>query len=178
MLRKISTVITLFVFAISVQAQIFTMKTNALMDCMMAPNVELSLTTTGRTAISASVFGTNKPWGKDIKLLGVSPMYKYWLGGRAMDGYYLGIGATYANYDITWSRNIYNGETAGVGLLFGYDVYLSKRVNLEFHAGCGAYYYRNHRYYVNDEYTSRFYNEKGITIMPMNVGITIGYIFN
>jgi len=178
MLRKLYIIISLFLLSISLQAQVITVHTNALMDCLATPNLDFSLSTGSRSAISASVFGNYKPWGANMKMLGLAPAYKYWLGGRALDGYYLGFGATYLNYDIRGNGMRYNGETAGLGILFGYDIYLSKRLNLELHAGCGTYYYRQQRSPKSLDYERPSYKEKGVSILPMNVGISIGYIIN
>lgn len=178
MRRLAVSILLLTLTTIACNAQIFSAKTNVLMDALAVPNIDLSLTTGGRTAISASVFGSHKPYGKDAKFLGAGAEYRYWISGRSHTGVFFGLALTGLSYDITWGRHIYNGDAAILGPTFGYDIYLAKHVTLDLHGGCGAAYYRHHRYYVGDNYNYHNYNHHGTTVMPFNVGVSLVYIFN
>ena len=65
-----------------VQAQLLAVKTNALMDVATVPNLGLEIITGGKTSIVASVYGTSSFWGKNVKLIGVKPEFRYWFNGR------------------------------------------------------------------------------------------------
>lgn len=63
-------------FILRAQAQQVAVKTNALMWGLMSPNLGCELVTGERTSVELSVFGNYKPFGKDMKMIGVQPEYR------------------------------------------------------------------------------------------------------
>lgn len=115
-------------------------------------------------------------------MIGLMPEYRYWFNGRPMTREFVGISALGTSYDITWGDNIYQGDAAGAGVTFGYALNLSKRLNVEFHGGFGAVYFKQKQYYKNDnleDYTdgTAQANATGYKLLPIKIGVSISYIF-
>lgn len=157
-------------------AQLLAFKTDALMDVMATPNLNIELVTGGKTSINASVFGNHKPWNQDMKMIGFMPEIRYWFNGRPLTREFVGLSAVAANYDITWGKERYDGDALGLGLTFGYAFYLSRHFSLECHAGTALMHYRHTHSYVGDLTRVNAYNAKGYTFIPYKVGISFIYI--
>lgn len=164
--------------AADMRAQLLAVKTNALLDVAMVPNLGLEVITGGKTSLNASVFGTTKVWGKDVQLAAVVPEFRYWFNGRPMTREYIGVSATFATYDITWGGQRYKGDAYAGALTFGYDFYLGPHWSLECHAGFGLYYYDQQNYYVGDRIRDKAYNSRGLYLLPYNIGVTFAWIIN
>ncbi len=157
-------------------AQLLALKTDALMDCAMTPNLNIELVTGGKTSINATVFGNYKPWKKEVKMVGVMPEFRYWFNGRPLTREFIGLSALGACYDITWGGERYKGDAAGVGLTFGYAFYLSRHWTLECHGGLGAVYYTHTHSYVKDHYAENVHNAHGYSLIPYKIGVSFVYI--
>ena len=77
----LSTIITVAVTA-GLKAQLLALKTDALWDGLMTPNLGMEIVTGNKTSFGLSVFGNYKPWGMDMKMVGAIPEFRYWFGGR------------------------------------------------------------------------------------------------
>lgn len=174
-MRFISIIILFVASSLTMNAQLISVKTNALQDVLMTPNLGVDLVVGERTSVGVSVLGNYKPYGKEMKMIGVTPELRYWLG-RPMSKFFVGISGLAAVYDITTDGKVYKGDAFGGGLTFGYDFYLSQHWSMELHGGCGAAYYTHHRYYVGDNYISKKHNEHGYALVPYNVGLSFIYI--
>lgn len=163
-------------FGAGLKAQMLALKTDALWDCALTPNLTAELVTGGKTSLCISVFGNRKPWGLDMKMLGVIPEFRYWFNGRPMVREFIGIAPVVAGYDITWDNEVYKGDAYGAGLTFGYAFCLSTRWNLELHAGVGCVYYDHKHYYVTDMYTENRRTAHGYSFIPYKVGVSFAYI--
>ena len=100
----------------TIQAQKIAVKTDALMLAAMTPNVGGELIVGERTSVCLSGFANSKPWGKDIKMVGVIPELRYWFNGRPLIRQYIGIAALGTHYDITWEEDMYQGDALGAGI--------------------------------------------------------------
>ena len=177
-----------------VHAQQVAIKTNGLMWLAMMPNAACEFVAGERSTVDLSVFGAVNIYGKEAKILGVAPEYRYWFNGRPMTREYVGIAAMGTTYDITWGNKVYQGDAGGLGLTFGYVLNfanignegkfkklreLGKRLNVEFTAGCGLVYFQQKQYYVGDsfdDYTgtgSVQANANGYKILPLKLGVSI-----
>lgn len=169
-------------FILRAQAQQVAVKTNALMWGLMSPNLGCELVTGERTSVELSVFGNYKPFGKDMKMIGVQPEYRYWFNGRPMTREYIGIAALGVSYDITWKGHVYNGDAAGIGLTMGYSLNIKKRFNIEFYGGFGAIYFRQKQYYAGDNFedfesnSEKRANAYGYKLLPIKLGVSLSYI--
>lgn len=179
-MRRLFTLFTILLLsasAIQLHAQLISVKTNALMDALTIVNGDISITTGNRTAISASVFGSQSVLGNQVKMWGVKPEFRYWISGRAHTGYFVGLSAVGASYNINWKKEIYKGDAFGGGVTIGYDFYLTKHFTLDVHGGFGAVYYRHQFYYEGDKVLKEDFKEHGLASIPYDLGVSIVYIF-
>lgn len=165
-----------------VHAQQVAIKTNGLMWLAMMPNAACEFVAGERSTVDLSVFGAVNIYGKEAKILGVAPEYRYWFNGRPMTREYVGIAAMGTTYDITWGRKVYQGDAGGLGLTLGYVMNLSKRLNVEFTGGCGLVYFQQKQYYVNDSFDDYIgaggvqANANGYKILPLKLGVSVTWI--
>ena len=164
------------------QAQKIAVKTDALLLATMTPNLGGELIVGERTSVCLSAFTSNKPWGKDIKVTGVTPEVRYWFNGRPLIRQYVGIAALGAHYDITWEENMYQGDALGAGISFGHAWRLGRRIAIECYASCGAVYFIHKHYNINDnfedyeQFKDAHSKVTGIKFMPTKIGVSFTYI--
>ncbi len=176
-MKKTLVVILLMMTSMAVNAQMLALKTNALMDVAMIPNLGLEVATGNRTSLCANGFVSWNIYGMKAKTYGFIPEFRYWLSGNTFSKLFIGAGATLAHYDLTAAGTNYYGSTYGVGLNVGYDKWLSKRFSVEFHAGVGMYYFHHARTGEHDILPDNIeYNASGWTVLPYNIGISFVYI--
>lgn len=176
-MKKILVVLMLVMAIMPVKAQMLALKTNALMDVAMVPNIGLEIATGNKTSLCANGFASWNIYGMKAKTYGFIPEFRYWLSGNTFSKLFLGVGATLAHYDIDISENNYNGSTYGAGLNIGYDYWLSDHFSVEFHGGVGMYYYHHARTGKNDILPeNQAYNDRGWTVLPYQLGISFVYI--
>ena len=165
-----------------VHAQQVAIKTNGLMWLAMMPNAACEFVAGERSTVDLSAFGAVNIYGKEAKILGVAPEYRYWFNGRPMTREYVGIAAMGTTYDITWGRKVFQGDAGGLGLTLGYVMNLSKRLNVEFTGGCGLVYFQQKQYYVNDSFDDYIgaggvqANANGYKILPLKLGVSVTWI--
>lgn len=184
MLKKVFLAILITLLTLTdVRAQMLAASTELSSDLLMMPSLGFEMVTGERTTLGISVLGTNKPWGKDVKAIALQPELRYYFSGRPMNHEFIGFGALASNYDITWAGKIYEGSSIGGGLIFGYVLALSKRINLDFHAGFAAIFYRQKEYFVGDHYDTEYptdgvisTNAHGYTLLPTRIGVSLTYM--
>lgn len=166
----------------NISAQQVAVKTNGLMWLGTVPNLGCEIVTGERTSLDLSAFVGYKPYGKDIKIVGCQPEFRYWFNGRPMVREYVGISALAASYNIKWGEKRYNGDAGGVGLTVGYSLHIMKRMNLEFYGGFGVVLFRHKQYNIYDnldDYTADGLgkvNAHGYKLLPTKLGVSISYI--
>ncbi len=176
-MKKILVVILLMTTSMAVKAQILALKTNALMDVAMLPNLGVEIATGNRTSLCANGFASWNIYGMKAKTYGFIPEFRYWLSGNTFSKLFVGAGGTFVHYDLTTGGTNYYGSTYGFGVNVGYDYWLSKRISMEFHAGVGMYYYHHARTGKDDvPVENPPYNASGWTVLPYNIGISFVYI--
>lgn len=165
-----------------VRAQHLAIKTNALMDVALVPNVGLEVVTGEHSSVDVSVFGSHKPYGLHCTLLGLQPEYRFWFNGRPMVREYVGFSALLTTYDIGLGKQVYNGDAAGIGITGGYAFMIGKRWNLELCGGFGALVFHQKQYHSGDNYDDYFVDEAtkanawGYKLFPIKLGVTFSYI--
>lgn len=180
--KYIATILLLFCCTSMLHAQKIAVKTDALLLGTMTPNLGGELIVGERTSVCLTAFGNNKPWGKDIKMMGIVPELRYWFNGRPLIRQYIGIAALGTHYDITWKEDMYQGDALGAGISFGHVWRLGRRIAVECYASCGAVYFKHKHYNVNDnfedyeQFEDAHNNVTGIKIMPTKIGISFTYI--
>lgn len=182
-MKKLLIVFLLTVAQLPLFAQKLAVGTNVLMDALMIPNLGAEVVVGERSVVGVHGFGTYHPWGKDVRLLGVQPEYRYFFSGRPMNSFFVGVGGLAISYDITWSGKVYDGNAVGGGLTFGYVMPLTHRANLEFYSGFGAVVYHHKEYFEGDFYDTDYSiggqlhaNAQGYFLLPTRFGVSLTYI--
>lgn len=182
LLRKVSFII-IMLFAMSVaKAQMLAVNTDVAMDGLMAPNLGLELTVGNQSTLSLNGLISHKPWGKTAQVAALQPEYRYYLSGRPMDRFFLGLGGIAAVYDVNIKDKRYDGYCAGGGLTFGYVLPLTERLSVDFHAGFGVTRYKQKEYYLGDDFDNEYSldgnqrsNASGFRYMPTRIGVSLSY---
>lgn len=165
------------------RAQMISANMDALWLATMSPNLGFELVVSERSTISLNGLVMSKPLGKDVKFYGLQPEYRYYFSGRPMYHEFIGVGAVGATYDITWKGKVYDGTAMGAGLTFGYVLPLTRRLNVDFHAGFGFVYYKQKEYFEGDQYDVDYVidnaqraNASGLLLLPTRIGVSLTYI--
>lgn len=180
-MKKLLLVILITFCGISAKAQMLAVNTDMLLDVMMTPNAGVEVVVGERTTLGGHIFGNYKPWGKDVKMVGVQPEYRYFFSGRPLHKFFVGAAGLIANYDITWKGKVYDGVSFGAGLTFGYVINLNNRWNIDCHAGFGAIAYKQKEYYEGDNRNEAtgglgYRNANGYYLLPTRIGVSLSYI--
>lgn len=164
----------------NVQAQQIALKTNALLWAALSPNLSCEIVAGEHSSVDLSLYGHYKPYGIDSRMAGFLPEYKYWFNGRPLTREFIGVGLLLTTYDITWKRNVYDGDALGLGITGGYVFSLGRRWNLELSAGFGIVGFAQKQYYRNDNYDdypiSTETNAWGYKLLPFELGVSFSYI--
>lgn len=171
-------------------------KSNALFDVAMIPNVGAELTTSNRTTLGAQVYATFNMYGLDMKGVAVQPEFRYWPISGAMSKLYVGVSGIASHYNMSFKvsnylgdqdihypgqsdRERFKGDAIGGGLTFGWVWPLTKyHWNIEAGASLGVIYYNHKHSYERDHQQNEAYNQEGLMFMPYNLGVTFSYIIH
>lgn len=182
-MKKILLLLLLMMPQTTLRAQMVAAGTDVLMDALQIPNAGAEIVVGERSVAGVHVFGGYRPWGKDVRVLGIQPEYRYFFSGRPMNSFFVGVGLLASSYDITWAGKVYDGNALGGGMTFGYVLPLTHRLNLDFHAGFGAVVYRQKEYSEGDFYDEDYSvsgvvrpNAMGYVLLPTRIGISLSYI--
>ena len=179
MMRRFLTILMILLmalFTVQMHAQLVSVKTNVLMDVFSVFNGDLSIVIGKRTALSTSLYGSQKVLGNKAEVWAIKPEFRYWFSGRAYTGYYVGLSAMGASYDVNWKKKRYRGEAYGGGVTVGYDCYLAKHWTLEFQGGLGAFYYRKQTTPKDNIDVKDNFRDHDIITIPYDLGVSIVYI--
>ena len=88
-MKKLLLVILITFCGISAKAQMLAVNTDMLLDVMMTPNAGVEVVVGERTTLGGHIFGNYKPWGKDVKMVGVQPEYRYFFSGRPLHKFFI-----------------------------------------------------------------------------------------
>lgn len=163
-------------------AQIVAVNTDVAMDACLAPNIGVELGINRRSSLSLNALYGKKIFFSDVKATAVQPEWRFYFSGRTMYHHFLGIGALFSSYDAKINGRVYNGDGAGMGLTFGYVLPLGSHLNIDFHAGCVMFFYRQKEYDELKGYGEFLDGERevanahGSQILPTRIGISLTYI--
>ena len=158
-----------------VMAQRVAVKTNLLLDGVLAPNIGFELVTGKATSLSVSMLSFEKCLGNDLKAIVLQPEFRYWYSTQPMSRGYIGLIGLGGFYKGDFGQDTYDGYGGGAGLSFGYVFNLTKRLNLELSTGFGAFYYHQKKYW-SDREPEDLTPEKGYMLIPFQAGVTISYV--
>ena len=156
-------------------AQRVAVKTNLLLDGVLAPNVGFELVTGKATSLSVSMLSFEKCFGVDLKAIGIQPEFRYWYSAQPMSRGYVGLIGLGGFYKGDFGQDTYDGYGGGAGVSLGYVFNLTKRLNLELSTGMGAFYYHQKKYW-SDREPEDLKPEKGYMLIPFQAGVSISYV--
>lgn len=169
----------ILVFVIKIQGQLLSVKTNLLNWGLCAPNLSLELVTGERHSFVLSGSYMPKLYKKTLECWVLMPEYRFWLSGRPLIRTYLGVAALGGNYDdqsglIMKGKN-QQGSFVGVAGTCGYSFYLGKRWSFELTAGVG-FAVAHRKTYISGEPKPESFEPLNFSVIPVNLGVTLGYI--
>lgn len=192
-MKKILLAAIFALFSLYSHAQLIAVGTELTSDALLMPNMSLELVTGNKTSFSISAIGTSGSYIFDkAKGIMIQPEYRYWLSGRPISRFFIGVGAIGGLFDITNNGKVYDGYALGGGLTFGYVInvntkipWLKDRLNIDIHSGFGAIYYRRKEYFEHDNFDIDYSidghqqaNASGYYLLPTRIGVSVVYIFN
>lgn len=159
-------------------AQQFAIKTNALFDAALTPDIGIEIVTGEHSSVALSVFGHWKPYGIDSKMITVQPEYRFWFNGRPLVREYIGATAFASSYDMTINNHVYAGNAVSLGITGGYVFPLGERWNFELSGGFGFLFFRQKQYVADSSYNPSVspVNAGGYKLFPAKLGATFIYI--
>lgn len=185
MYKHISHIIILIAMMLmpsATKAQVIAVNTDVVSDACLAPSIGVELGINPRSTLSVNALHGSNILGKGNKLTAIQPEWRFYFSGRPMYHHFVGVGLIGASYDLEVDDRIYNGDGAGAGVTFGYVLPLGKRWNVDFHAGCGMFFYRQKEYHISEDPSKyndngrEVANSHGTSIVPTRIGISISYI--
>jgi len=166
-----------FLTTTSAVAQRVALKTNALywmtvtpnlsLEARVAPHVTLDLAVEGNLGVKV---GKIKP-----KFAAFRPMVRYYFQ-RPMARHYVAAGLIVMDYKAELNNREYDGIGYGVGFSYGYVFTIGRRWNLEPSVGVALSHYREDRYRLDGQYAFEKH-VSGWRPVPMNVGLSVSYVF-
>jgi hypothetical protein len=81
-MKKIFIAFLLTLSSTVANAQLIAVKTNALMDAAMAPNIGLEVALSSNISVAANGFASWNIYGMKAKTYGFTPEFRYWLYGN------------------------------------------------------------------------------------------------
>lgn len=164
------------------KAQIVAVNTDLAMDACLAPNLGVEFGLNAKSSLSVNALHGSHAFFSDIKMTAVQPEWRFYFSGRPMYRHFVGIGAVAASYESHIDKKVYNGDGVGLGVTFGYVLPLTSHLNIDFHAGCGLFAYRQKEYFEKkgfDEFMDgdkETTNAHGSHIIPTRIGVALHYI--
>ena len=191
-MNKLTLVILALVFSfMNVNAQNpldgagFALKTNVLYDFAATINLGAEFRVGDKMTVDVpiNINFWNKSYDMQLKHFMVQPEFRYWLK-EEFDMHFFGAHLLYANYDIAnislpfdmypgLKDNRFDGYGMGIGLSYGYHLYLTSAFRLEGTIGLG-YIRTKHDRYDNGEITGKDLNENYFG--PTKLGISLVYM--
>lgn len=176
-MKRLLVAILLLGAGCTLKAQMLAVKTNALMDVAMIPNLGVEVALGNKTSVALNGMASWSIYGMKAKMYGIMPEFRYWLSGNTFSKIFVGAGASLVRYDVNPTGYEYNGDSYGFGVQVGYDMWLSRHFSVEFHGGVGLYHYSHARYLETDLLPELpEHNSRGWSVLPYQLGISLIYV--
>lgn len=164
-----------------IAAQNVAIKVNALNWALASPDFGLEMVTGERTSLGLSLTANYKPYGINMRAIGATPEFRYWISGRPLTRSFVGVAIFGTMYDMNFTQMCYKGSALGGGLIGGYAFELGQHWSLELSAGCGLLAYKQKQYSPADVPPGAYVEpyrqlNYGYSFAPMKLGVTFIYI--
>lgn len=158
-------------------AQMVAVRTDALKDLLMTPNVGVDLVVGEKYTLGAEVAFNRNPWGLKMRMTSVTPEFRYWFSGRPLTRQYVGVVGNITGYNLAWN-NVHQGDALGLGISFGHVWTLTQRWNIDLSGSLGVVGYREKFHYKNDNFTDygERANARGYALLPIKLGVSVVYV--
>lgn len=167
-LKLLACVVALWVCSTqNLSAQMVAVRTDALKDLLLTPNVGVDLVVGEKCTLGAEVAFNKNPWGVKMQMTSFTPEFRYWFNGRPLTRQYVGIVGNLTSYDL---KDKHSGDALGLGISFGHVWTLTHRWNIDLSGSCGIVGYRG------IEGTGNVANEYGYTLFPIKLGVSVIYV--
>ncbi len=172
---------------LKVRVPLFAIKTNLLLDALVAPNVELEIPFKGnKYSLMAEYWQPWFIWGHNSKayqLFFVGLEGRRWLGDRTkkdlLHGHFLGVYAGGGYYDLEWESKGYQGEIyLNAGVTYGYSFRLSNALRLETSISIGYMQTEYRRYFgmEDDKYLVWQNDGKQTWVGPTKAKVSLSWL--
>lgn len=161
----------------TMRAQHIAIKTNTLSWLTLTPEIGAEIRLAPK--VTADISCMYRAWtlredNKKIMGILVQPELRYWFC-QPYYRHFVGLHASYSDYNVGLSKYRYQGFLAGAGLTYGYQIILSQRFNMEFSLGVG-YLRLNHDKY-NRPTCGLFLNHEKLNYFgPTKAAIRLVYL--
>lgn len=158
-------------------AQMVAVRTDALKDLLLTPNIGVDIVVGERYTLGAEVAFNRNPYGLNMQMASVTPEFRYWFNGRPLTRQYVGVVANMTSYDLALN-NHHHGDAFGIGVSFGHVWTLTERWNIDLTGSLGVIGYREKFYYKYDnfaDYGERA-NARGYVLLPIRLGVSVVYV--
>ena len=181
MIKKLFIAILFMFFALQMNAQMVAVKSDIVKLGAMIPNIGVELVVGNKTTLGIDVMAAKDAWWTDYsRIIALSPNIKYWFSGRPMTRQFVGLSAHLANHNLYIGKEVYQGNSAAMGVIGGHVFNLSSRWNVEFCGGLSLLGYRQKHYYKGDHYDNGYKdkaNDWGVMLFP-KLELSVSYIIN
>ena len=168
-------VAVLLLWVLPSTAQQIAVKTNAVADLGMLPNLGVELTVGEKSSLEFALTGTvSEPWGQDFNTTVGSFQYRYWMPQRALTQLFFGVGAKAGSYQLNKKTSLCEGDFAVAELVGGWAWPIAKRWNLEFSYGFGLL--MRHQYEKDFVSEAKVMPNVKCDIATTTLGVSIVYI--
>ena len=172
-LKLFACVVALWVFSTqNVSAQMVAVRTDAVKDLLMTPNIGLDLVVGEKYTLGAEVAFNRNPWFmKGVRMTSLTPEFRYWFSGRPLTRQYVGVVANMTAYGLSQRHQ---GDALGLGMSFGHVWTLTQRLNIDITGSLGVISYRE--WYDKGGDDPKGINGRGYTLLPIRLGVSVVYV--
>lgn len=174
-LKLLACVVALWICSTqNLSAQMVAVRTDALKDLLMTPNVGVDLVVGEKFTLGAEVAFNKNPWGVKMQMTSFTPEFRYWFNGRPLTRQYVGLVGNLTGYKLAW-KDTHHGDAVGLGISFGHVWTLTQRWNIDLSGSCGLVGYRE-RHADNGVTPTGDANAMGYTLFPIKLGVSVIYV--
>ena len=159
----------------NMSAQMVAVRTDAVKDLLMTPNVGVDLVVGEKFTLGGEVAFNRNPWFfEGLRVTSVTPEFRYWFNGRPLTRQYVGVVGNMTAYGIRREDQLHQGDAFGIGLSFGHVWTLTQRWNIDFTGSLGVIGYKG--WYDKSKNDAVGVNARGYALLPIRLGVSVVYV--